>query len=186
MMLSCSYHTAIQCWLPQQKKAVQLGGMSFEMLILHERCLLDSHHVQEEIKVNRRENSSSGGGSPLTWLPSCPFNQICHCSMINLWAVIYYRAVIWAPISKLRLPSTAVGAGRQSKAKYEVHGEPGSLESRMTSPVSKASSARSFQVQPYHFQLLKGCEEGMTGIYKEVENSQTLLFIYLLSKLTSR
>ena len=141
---------------------------------------------RRRLKSTSRSNSSSGDGSPHTKLPSCPFNQICHCSMINLWAVIYYCTVIWAPIFKLRLPGTAVNAGRQSKAKDEICGEPGSLESKMTSPASKASSARSSQVQPHHFQLLKGCEEGTTGIYKEVENSHMLLFIYLLSKLTSR
>lgn len=104
--------------------------------------------------------------------------------MINLWAAIYFCAVLWAPIPTRRLPGTAVNAGRWSKAKDKICGEPGSREPRMTSPTP--SSARSSQLQPQRSQLLKGCEEGTTGMYKEAGNSQTLLFIYLLSKLTSR
>lgn len=34
------------------KKVVWLGGMSFEMLVIHERCFLDSCLAQEEFKVN--------------------------------------------------------------------------------------------------------------------------------------
>lgn len=134
------------------------------MLILGEGCFLDSHHVQGEIEADILVKFQLRWWQPPYLI--APLNQICHCSVINLWAVIYYCAVIWAPISKLWLPSTAVNAGRQSKAEDEICGEPGSLKSRMTSPVAKASSARSSQVQPHHFQLLKGCEEEQEHIKK--------------------
>jgi len=60
-----------------------------------------------------------------------------------MWAVIYYYTVVWAPTSELWLPGTAVNAGSIQQLKMKSVESQAALKARMTSPASKACSARS-------------------------------------------
>lgn len=98
------------------KKDVQLGGMSFEMLIMNECSFLESLEGEDQVEVNIQVKSQ------LRWwqLP-CPIVLLPFQSHLSL-----LHDKLQAVIAQTWLSGTAGKAGRQSRVKDDNDGKPGS------------------------------------------------------------